>query len=322
MTFKLTSQSSGALPYAAVDGSLNAPSGTPQFPTVLNGYAARPPWKVAGIDYRVGINTGIVLTAPSANANLTVVGHNATVNAANVTIDSVDFTDFSVTVQTANVTFTNCKFFVSPGNPSGLTDYWIGLSGSTNLTVQYCEFDFTNFSSNSRVGMINSISATTTVKYNYFKNAYSDTVNVAGGVVTIMYNLFNQTQAFEAGAHADLFQMNGSGCTLVAQFNGCVLNIPGSSINGAQAFYLANGTGWVGTQDCGWNTFTGSGTPNGDAVGGSYIGLFGAGGLAPYNVHDNYIDPLWCRTGTVFHDLTGVTATGNINMNTSAAENS
>src|SRR6185437_9644796 len=42
--------------WANIDGSKNAPAGTPQFPTLLSGYAARPPWSVAGVDYHVGID--------------------------------------------------------------------------------------------------------------------------------------------------------------------------------------------------------------------------------------------------------------------------
>lgn len=46
------------------DGFANAKPGTAQFPTLLSGYAHRPPWKVAGVDYAVGlysnctVNTG------------------------------------------------------------------------------------------------------------------------------------------------------------------------------------------------------------------------------------------------------------------------
>ena len=43
------------------DGSANAPAGTPQLPTLLNGYAVRPSWNVAGVDYYVGVPTGTVL---------------------------------------------------------------------------------------------------------------------------------------------------------------------------------------------------------------------------------------------------------------------
>ena len=44
------------------DGSANAPAGAPQFPNLLNGYAVRPPWMVAGVDYAAGVPAGTTLT--------------------------------------------------------------------------------------------------------------------------------------------------------------------------------------------------------------------------------------------------------------------
>ena len=41
-------------PSPGMDGRSRAPSGTPQWPNLLDGYAARPPWSVAGVDYPVG----------------------------------------------------------------------------------------------------------------------------------------------------------------------------------------------------------------------------------------------------------------------------
>ena len=40
------------------DGYSKAPAGTPQFPNLLTVYAVRPPWRVAGVHYAVGIPTG------------------------------------------------------------------------------------------------------------------------------------------------------------------------------------------------------------------------------------------------------------------------
>ena len=62
-------------PPVAGDGSAGAPAGTPQFANILNGYAARPAWEVAGVDYAVGIKAGTVLKDP------------ATIHIAGVTVD-------------------------------------------------------------------------------------------------------------------------------------------------------------------------------------------------------------------------------------------
>src|ERR1700753_2740538 len=55
----------------ANDGFAEAPIGVAQYPnyfTSLNGispYPVRPPWRVAGVDYRVGINAGVSLKDPA-----------------------------------------------------------------------------------------------------------------------------------------------------------------------------------------------------------------------------------------------------------------
>src|ERR1035437_7660687 len=49
----------------ADDGSANAPVGTPPLIGLLNGYAVRPRWAVAGVDYYVGTPSGTALRDPS-----------------------------------------------------------------------------------------------------------------------------------------------------------------------------------------------------------------------------------------------------------------
>src|SRR5262249_43812194 len=48
-----------------VDGANGAPSGTPQLPSILSGYAVRAPWQVAGVDYAVGVPVGTTLRDPA-----------------------------------------------------------------------------------------------------------------------------------------------------------------------------------------------------------------------------------------------------------------
>lgn len=50
------------------DGSAEAPAGPPQHPDLLRTYSQRPPCKVAGVDYRVGIAAGLHLKDPSSAA--------------------------------------------------------------------------------------------------------------------------------------------------------------------------------------------------------------------------------------------------------------
>jgi hypothetical protein len=51
---------------AYADGFANAPAGTAQFPTLLNGYLIRPPWKVAGVDYAVGLKTNCTVNTSTS----------------------------------------------------------------------------------------------------------------------------------------------------------------------------------------------------------------------------------------------------------------
>src|SRR5664279_4653407 len=54
-----------------LNGSPTTASCAPQYPTAFTGlngvtpYPVRPPWKVAGVDYRVGINAGVNLKDPA-----------------------------------------------------------------------------------------------------------------------------------------------------------------------------------------------------------------------------------------------------------------
>ena len=101
------------------DGSAAAPTGTPQFPNVFTGYAKRPSWKVAGVDYRVGVNAGVALKKPTAAnhppGQFSLSPHPQLIIQGNgITVDGWDFTGFEVivgySVNTYDVTFTNCIF--------------------------------------------------------------------------------------------------------------------------------------------------------------------------------------------------------------------
>ena len=86
---------------AANDGSANAPAGSPQVPNLFNGYAARPSWQVAGVDYAVGIHPGTVLKNPATSSLPVGASYNSTyhtiyVTGANVTLDGYDLTNTTV----------------------------------------------------------------------------------------------------------------------------------------------------------------------------------------------------------------------------------
>lgn len=140
-------------PWAALDGRLLAPAGTPQFPTILNKYGTgsafagapvsgryrwpnkitwpssgnfiQPQQMVPGVDYYVGIdqnlfpnNTGLTPAASGVlPSGVTRSGNNITISGNNVTFNGWDFTGFNVQYQQGvqNLVFSNCLFYGSPG---------------------------------------------------------------------------------------------------------------------------------------------------------------------------------------------------------------
>ena len=63
-----TAETRQATPHIFDDGSGNASVGTPLLPGLLAGYAARPAWMVAGVDYAVGVPTSTALMNPATIA--------------------------------------------------------------------------------------------------------------------------------------------------------------------------------------------------------------------------------------------------------------
>ena len=98
------------------DGSAGAPVGTPQMPHLLDGYRVRPPWKVAGVDYAVGIPASAILTDWKTLdiPNVTLGANSVRISDSNVVLDGIDFSRHdgaSVGVAgVATATIQNCRF--------------------------------------------------------------------------------------------------------------------------------------------------------------------------------------------------------------------
>jgi hypothetical protein len=120
---------SGVLGHAAAeppqrydDGSGAAPSGLPLLPNLLLHYPARPPWKVAGVDYAVGVPAGTKLLDPATIAlggvSVNTSNHTVTVAGNNVKLSSYDFGrsggwGIYVDAKAANTVIQNCNFLAT-----------------------------------------------------------------------------------------------------------------------------------------------------------------------------------------------------------------
>lgn len=240
------------------DGSAGAPSGTPQHLHLLdlsaakneNGIApkVRPQWKVAGVDYRVGIQTGVALK-PVTGGGLPpgfVISGTAVVYSGSApgTINGYDFSaaanggvDYNLSITgSAAVTVTNCNIVQRAANASGAQPIKTAIN-TGQLTVKYCVFDGNGAAMTLRddLAMIQLTAGGGTVQYCWFKNGVSDAINVVGknGPIPLVDVRFNLAENLGLGApatgdtaHADFLQSwvltGGSGSdinNLVCNFN-------------------------------------------------------------------------------------------------------
>jgi len=240
---------------AAADGSTAAPTGTANFPTILNSYGGggsrnkgliggtqyQPPWNVAGVDYRVGINTGVTLknattdTLPSGVTRsidtTTFPGYEAAnwlVSGNNVVVDGWDFTNagtghnWAVKVTGNNCTIKNCKFILSavipPAYPSGSLGI-ITFDTCTGGTIEYCEITGSGpYEYAPRAVLIFSAGGTWNIRYNYIKLIAFSTFTIGAstnntgmnyaGSFYLRYNLIeNVAQSGYKDAHGDHMSM-------------------------------------------------------------------------------------------------------------------
>ncbi|OKO90678.1 hypothetical protein AC629_04245 [Bradyrhizobium sp. NAS80.1] len=166
------------------DGSAGAPGGAPQLPNLLSGYTVRPSWKVAGVDYAVGITSGTVLKDPATinMAGVTVDKslHQVIVTASNVTLDGYDFSlagGWELVTQAANTTVSNSNFKIGANHNPLIT----AGNGSSNLTVLNCVLDGNNTYDTLDNDLIGAFTPGLTVKYSVLENGYAHLISAAGG---------------------------------------------------------------------------------------------------------------------------------------------
>ena len=300
-------------PITVGDGSASAAVGTPQLPNLLNGYAVRPPWQVAGVDYAVGINAGTVLKNPltmnmagvsvdTANKVVYVTGNNAV-------LDGWNFNGWLVDITGQNATVTNNDF------THGFLKYDIGSVGGT---VEYNKFDQGGTAPNTAPFQVFG-AGTFVVAYNDFENAYSMHAQFTYGngtsqSIIFQYNLLaNAGAGASAGAHGDVIQVFGGQTIndLEINYNTVVQNNPAYATQGWSVAY--NGM-TVTSGNISNNTMV---VPAGGAV--NYDVLLAKQWITgTVNVANNYVDPTGVAYGFL---LTNDTYPGPYTTGTIVASN-
>ncbi len=313
------------------DGSANAPAGTPQLPNLLNGYAVRPPWEVAGVDYAVGVPSGTVLKNPSTismpGVSVNTSTHTIGITGNNVTLNGYDFSlnggwAVLITGGATNTVIENSNFVLGSNNNVPIQSD----TSASNLTVIDDVFNGASESSSSAPSYMIYYqgSGTFVSEYNLFENLPSDAIDFGTNslTATVEFNVFDNL-GLQSGAHPDTVQLGGGATTtnLVIAYN--TIYQPATQTEGMEGIQIAAWNGGSAT-----NTTITNNTliaPVGAATGNtmSYVmALLGSSGnpITDTVIEDNYIDPTGAY-GT-FYPLTysggptNTTISNNVDMTT------
>ena len=300
------------------DGSRSAPAGTPQLPTLLKGYAARPPWMVAGVDYAVGSPTGVVLKSPRsglpAGATYDARDELVRVTGSNVTLDGYDFGSKTVLItKSASGTITIKNSVFLKGRITSTVDATAGL------VVANCVLDGGGMASSPDFRSI-TVWSPLTVEYCWIKDSMGGIY--ASAPLTVQYNVF-QGFGWNSAAHANAIYVvggnNPSHATVIAYntiYSETSRNSFGFPIGIGAAIAFFDDGGSFYNSEVSHNTLI-------SAMSGAASYLIGFYVTSPYsatggNVHDNYL--YWTNGGAFGAFYTGsrgavsATYTRNINI--------
>jgi hypothetical protein len=213
---------------------------------MLSGYAVRPPWNVAGVDYHVGIPSGTTLTpwrsASAANAsfNLTSGRVSCSSAGATVTINALDFSPASG-VSPYIYDTNNCSWTISNSK--------FGCPGAyANVIADHVTLIANQFDQNGCSGSPSSFVTGNTfvLKYNWFWRGYQHVLETGGpGAIDYRFNLIDDMVpgGSASGQHENWQQLTGTS-TLSADtisFNTAYQHTVGSGNGEGYQFYCNSG---------------------------------------------------------------------------------
>ena len=223
------------------DGSAQAPAGTPLLPKLLSGYAVRPPWEVAGVDYAVGVPAGTILQNPATismtGVTVDTATHTIYVTGSNVTLSGYDFGSaggWGVYIETGvtNTVIENSNFLVGANQNVPIS----AAAGSGNLTVQDNTINGGGGQDAAVWALINyNGSGTFTAKYNSLLNAPEDAIDFSSGTMTtiVEYNLF-ENLGTDTGSHPDPVQYDAVDSTNSVEAFNTIYQPSASGMQGVQ----------------------------------------------------------------------------------------
>ncbi|QPF86524.1 right-handed parallel beta-helix repeat-containing protein [Bradyrhizobium genosp. L] len=313
-------------PATAGDGSAGAQAGVAQFSGILDRYAVRPDWKVAGVDYYVGTPGGTALKDPAsismAGVSVDRSGHTVTVSRSGITLSGYDFGlnggwKVDVVNDANDVTITNSQFKVGANNLMPVEAHYGGT-----INVLNCTFDGGASEGSSVKAMVFAGAGGATIEYNRFANFPDDGIDIThDGDYVIRYNVFDAMGA--GNFHTDAIQTYFSAISsLSIQYN--TMYEPPSMSNGGINSFVRIGDqrgNVVHHPVAAYNTIIMAST-SANAANVFQWDSGGTGTLVNPEIHDNFIDPrgvLYAVISPTLHHLDGVvnpTSYGNYNLRT------
>ena len=229
------------LPFNLRDGSVHAPAGTPQFATLLNGYAATPSWNVAGVNYAVGIPAGTALQDPATGAlpagvTRNIEAHTFTITGNNVVLSGWDFSlegGWAVIINGNDDTIENSNFAIGS---NALDPINTGGRDINSVTIRNNVINGNGILPKPNVGLIWLLDqGTSTIEYNLIENAFTTAIQESpsgsGGPSTeigqiVRYNVIANTGLgyLSTGAHGDIIQDFGIAASGTQVFNNIQIN--------------------------------------------------------------------------------------------------
>jgi hypothetical protein len=205
------------------DGIAGAPRGRPQRPTLLDRYGPnRPPWNVAGVDYRVGVPEGLALKDWRTMSVPPYIGVNTTTGLIYVSGDYVfDGIDFSRGCGAQiynpngnganNITIKNCNFGAPPNTAIGFINDLIHDQNGAHLTIINTTIDGLNLNQMNQFITMDT-SGSLLLKYCWLKNSQAQIVafNSVSSTLIYKYNLIDDVNTHFSGAHMNWLQMYGT----------------------------------------------------------------------------------------------------------------
>jgi hypothetical protein len=268
---------------------------TPQFPNLLNSYPVRPPWKVAGVDYAVGVSAGTILQdwETLSVPGVTVEKNYVAITGDNVTLNGIDFSlhgGAKVDIFGANDAIINSNFLYGPAMAAAGASGIMGGTGS-NVTLKYDTFNgngaaLGNKASSQTAILSESWGGTNTIEYNYFSNFNQHVVEEEGASSLIYrYNLIYDGGTGAAGAHVNYLQMgNNLYPSLIVEFN--TTYQPTVNVSGGEGFQLYPNGGGTTSATLAYNTMIYG--PDGTGV--VHVPGGGVNGIVTAAIYNNYID--------------------------------